>query len=85
MPELQPKNSKHTSTNDCSFVKNNFALLKADTYLAGQPECCACVCLLFSHTKFALTVVLWQKLNTWWGLLVLPQNIFLLLVPIINK
>lgn len=58
MPELQPKNSKHTSTNDCSFVKNNFALLKADTYLAGQPECCACVCLLFSHTKFALTVVL---------------------------
>lgn len=44
MPELQPKNSKHTSTNNCSFVKN-----KADTYLAGQPECCACVFIVLTH------------------------------------
>lgn len=48
-PELQPKNSKHISTNDCSFEKNNSPLLKPDTYLAGQPECaysvCVCVCV----------------------------------------
>lgn len=46
---------------------------------------CLCVCSLSSHAKFTLTAILhrgWQELNACCGLLVLPQNIFLPLVPI---
>lgn len=64
-----------------SFEKN-----KTDTHLAGQPACAYGVCLsLFLHAKFTLTIVLyrdWREFSARCGLLVLPQNIFLLLVPV---
>lgn len=46
---------------------------------------CFCLCVLFLCAKFTLTFALyrdWREFNACCGLLVVPQNIFLLLVPV---